>query len=350
MLNSMTHDAAAERLSSSVEPPPPISARRAYTEVLLVFVLFFAASIISAGETLTGRVPAPSGSWGAFTPAAVEEVTDAAIAALVVILLSARRGLTPRLLGARLPRGADGKTSPGPAIRMAALGLVALLAGGVITSLVATGHLPQQIHPTGPYLLYAVAGSLFSGVTEEMIALAFVVSTLRQARRPVPEILIVAVLVRCSYHIYYGVGVIGIAVWAAVFVLLYLRFGSVIPLIILHFFWDAVQFTGQKWHVVGGIGVLVGLALLVTGLVCWLMDISNRRAAKYIRPPGNPYYQHQPPPSYPQQPGYPQQPPPGYPQQPPPSYPYQHPHPSAPADSPPDAPTDTPPRTPPHGG
>lgn len=289
MLNFMTHNAEPERLSHSAGTSAPISARRAYTEVLIVFALFFAASIISAGETLGGNVPAPSGSWGAFTPAAVQEVTDAAIAALVVILLSARRGITLQLLGARLPLTGEGEKSPGRAIRMAALGLVALLVGGVITSVVATGHLPQQTHPTGPYLLYAVAGSLFSGVTEEMVALAFVVSTLRQAKRPVPEILIVAVLIRCSYHIYYGVGVIGIAVWAAAFVLLYLRFGSVIPLIILHFFWDAVQFTAQKWPAVGGIGVFIGLALLVTGLISWLVFISNRRAAKHLSPPGNPY-------------------------------------------------------------
>ena len=63
--------------------------------------------------------------------------------------------------------------------------------------------------------------------------LEFVVSALRQAGRPLAEIVIVAVALRMSYHDYYGPGVIGIAVWAAVFVWLYLRTGSVIPLIIV---------------------------------------------------------------------------------------------------------------------
>ncbi|MGH3169036.1 MAG: hypothetical protein ACRDN0_24540, partial [Trebonia sp.] len=156
-----------------------------------MFALFFAASIINAGETLAGHVPAPSGSWGAFAPATVQEITDATIAAIVVILLSARRGVTRQRLGVRLPLAENGKPSPGRGIRMAALALLALIAGGIVTSSVATGHLPQPTVPTGPYLLYSVGGSLFSGVVEEMVALAFVVSTLRQARRPVPEILIV---------------------------------------------------------------------------------------------------------------------------------------------------------------
>lgn len=281
MLIFVTTYAEPERPGPSVQPalPAPISAGRAYAEVLLVFTLFFAASIIVAGESLVSPASAPTGGWADFTPAAVHDVASAAVAALLVILLAARRGVTPRALGARSPLGPDGKTAPGRAIRMAALALVALVIGGLITSHMATGQIPRSAHPTGPYLLYSVAGSLFSGVAEEMVALAFVVTTLRQARRPVAEILIVAVLLRCSYHIYYGVGVIGIAVWAAVFVLLFLRFGSVIPLIVLHFLWDATQFLGERWPAVAGIGVLVGVALLLAGLVAWLVEVSSRRAA-----------------------------------------------------------------------
>ena len=290
-----------ERPGQSVQPslPVPISAGRAYAEVLLVFVLFFAASIIIAGESLASPASAPTGGWADFTPAAVQAVANAAIAALVVILLAARRGVTLRSLGARPPLGADGKRSPGRAIRMAALALVALDIGGVITIHVATGRFPGPAHPSGPYLLYAVAGSLFSGVAEEMVALAFVVTTLRQARRPAAEILIVAVLIRCSYHIYYGVGVIGIAVWATVFVLLFLRFGSVIPLIVLHVLWDTTQFLGQKWLAAAVVGVLLGVVLLLAGLVAWLVDVASRHPARK-QPSVNPGYSQQPRPTSPE--------------------------------------------------
>ncbi|MGH3167814.1 MAG: CPBP family glutamic-type intramembrane protease, partial [Trebonia sp.] len=141
---------------------------------------------------------------------------------------------------------------------------------------------------------------------------------------------IVGVLVRCSYHIYYGVGVIGIAVWATAFVLLYLRFRSVIPLIILHFLWDATLFLGEKWIAVTGIGNLLAVALLLTGVILWLVDVSSRRSRK--RPLGYPPYPYQSQPPYPYHPGPAQYP--GAPLYPgAPQYPAQPPYP--PPDYPP---------------
>jgi hypothetical protein len=107
-----------------------------------------------------------------------------------------------------------------------------------------------------------------------MVALAFVLSTLRQARRPVVEIVIVAVLLRCSYHIYYGSGIVGIAIWATAFALLYLRFRSVIPLIILHFLWDSFQFLALKWPAFSGLGVLLGLGLVIAAFIVWIVAVA----------------------------------------------------------------------------
>src|SRR6266567_4567691 len=98
----------------SVRPPsaaPPISARRAYAEVLLVFTAFFAASVVVGGEALAGRYPSPSGSWAIFMPAAVGELGLCVLAVLVVVLLSARRGITPRSLGLGWP-SATSSVSP----------------------------------------------------------------------------------------------------------------------------------------------------------------------------------------------------------------------------------------------
>jgi membrane protease YdiL (CAAX protease family) len=314
--------------------PPPISARRAYAEVLIVFTLFFAASIIDAGETLSGNVPAPTGSWGVFVPSAVDYLSTALLALLVVVLLAARRGISPRALGLRLPPDSGGKSSPGRAVQMAAAALLALVVGAIVTVNLETGHLAQPVHPSAPYLMYAFVESIGTGILEEMVALVFIVSTLRQARRPTAEIIIVAVLVRCSYHIYYGVGVIGIAVWAAVFVVLYLRFRSVIPLIIVHFLWDAVQFLSVKWRVIGGLGELAGVALLVAGLIIWIVAMASRGPGKGLPspPPGTypspgPFGAYPPPPgpgpfgTYPSGFPYPPAPGPGYPPAPGPGYP-----------------------------
>jgi hypothetical protein len=286
---------------------PPISALRAYTEVLMLFALVFASGIIDAAESLGGKNVVPSGSWGTFAPATVDEVCNAAVIVIVGVLLSARRGVTGQLLGIRMPEPLPGVGSTSRAIRMAAMGLLAFVVGGITTSQLAGGHHYQQpAHLSVPYLVYSVGGSLFSGVVEEMVALAFVVSTLRQARRPAAEIVVVAVLLRCSYHIYYGAGIVGIAIWATAFAVLYLRFHSVIPLIILHFLWDSFQFLTLKWSAFFGLGILLGLGLMITALIMWIVAVVNHLAAKRPQPGGFAPYPSAPYP-VPQYPGAPYQ-------------------------------------------
>jgi membrane protease YdiL (CAAX protease family) len=256
----------------SIQPPPPaepITARRAYTEVLLVFAAFFAAGIVAGGETLAGRYPVQSGSWAVFAPAAISEITVAGVAVALTVLLSARRGITPRSLGLGPPRNGQGGVAGGTGFRMAVWALLALTVGSVITRLFATSGLGQPGVQDNSYTLYATAASLAAGVVEETVVLAFVVSTLRQAGRPLVEVVIAAVLLRMSYHDYYGPGVVGIAVWAAVFIWLYLRTGSIIPLVVVHFFWDATIFWNQRWHWIGVADVYVSIALIIAAGVSW---------------------------------------------------------------------------------
>ena len=283
-------------------PAPPISARRGYAEVLLVFAAFFAASIVAGGETLARRYPAPSGSWAVFAPAAISELAMSGLAVAVVVLLSARRGITPRLLGLGMPRKADGTPAAGQTFRIGVWAVAALVAGGEITGLLATGKLGQPPHQAGAYLLYATAASVAAGIIEETVALAFVVTTLRQAGRPLPEIVLVAVLLRCSYHDYYGPGVLGIAVWAAVFVWLFLRLGSVLPLIVVHILWDASIFLGQQHGWLLGVAAVRGVlfvTLPIAAAVTWLVEVSDRRRRQLWPPPGDP-----PGTGYPPGPGY----------------------------------------------
>lgn len=271
------------------KPPPasPISARRAYLEVLGVFAAFFAAGIVAGGESLARRYPAPSGSWALFTPATIGQLMMAALAVAVTVLLSSRRGITPRTLGLGLPRNADGGAAIAPAFRMGVWAIVVLAVGGVITTALAGNHhLVQPVMQDNSYLMYATAASVAAGVVEETVVLAFLVTTLRQAGRPLAEILAVAVLLRCSYHDYYGSGVIGIAVWAAIFVWLFLRTGSVIPLIVVHFLWDATIFWAQRWHWLVTAKVIVALLLLGAATISWLNEASKRRNGGRSRPGG----------------------------------------------------------------
>ena len=56
-----------------------------------------------------------------------------------------------------------------------------------------------------------------------------------------------ALVLRGSYHIYYGPGVVGILVWAALFYWIYLRTRNLILLMVCHAGWDAVGFLSQRW-------------------------------------------------------------------------------------------------------
>jgi hypothetical protein len=114
--------------------------------------------------------------------------------------------------------------------------------------------------------------SIEAGIVEELVVLAFAVVTLRQAGRPLWEITVVVLVLRGSYHIYYGPGVVGILVWAALFYWIYLRTGNVLILMISHAGWDAIGFLSQRWTAVAGFGVLVAISIWIAAPITWLVE------------------------------------------------------------------------------
>jgi hypothetical protein len=105
----------------------------------------------------------------------------------------------------------------------AAWAVLALVVGSVVTSIFKTAGYPFG-RASASNLVYGAVRSFNAGIVEETVVLAFLVITLEQARRRSSEVL------RGSYHIYYGPGVIGILVWASLFVWLFLRTRSLLPL------------------------------------------------------------------------------------------------------------------------
>jgi len=274
----------------SAQPAPPagpLTAARAYAEILIVFGAFFAAGIVAGGETLAGRYPAQRGSWAVFGPEAVQEIAICVLAVLVVVLLSARRGITPRMLGIGWPRRADGRPGAAQSLRIAAWAVAALGVGGTVTAeLAGRHHLVQPVHQDYGYFIFTMAASLAAGVVEELVVLAFVVTTLRQARRPLAEILVVAILLRCSYHDYYGLGVAGIAIWAAVFIWLFLRTGSVLPMLVVHVLWDMSIYAGERWDVALVLRAYTIGLLYLAAAVTWLAGMLGGRGRGGVLPPG----------------------------------------------------------------
>lgn len=263
---------------------PPITARRAYTEVLAVYAAFFLVGIIAAGLLLAGRSDdvTSTGSWGVYLTAAVDQLTQIGLAVAVVLLLAARRRVRPADLGWRIPRLADGRVAVSRSVRMVAWCFAAIVFGNIFVALLQTGSLPDT-RTSAPELIFSVVQAAQAGVIEELVVLAFVVVTLRQAGRPWWEVTTVALVLRAAYHIYYGPGVFGILIWAALFYWIYLRFRQLVPLMVCHGIWDAVAFLSRASTAVLVVGELLVVALWLTSVILWLIE---RNAPSPAVPPG----------------------------------------------------------------
>ncbi|MBV9660494.1 MAG: DUF2510 domain-containing protein [Acidimicrobiales bacterium] len=256
---------------------PPITAKRAYAEVLFIFAAFFATGIVNAALLLSKQYQNPfsSASWAVYGPQALAVTMNIGLAVVVVLLLVERRGVSPADLGLRWPRLSDGRPAVAQPVRVVAWAVLGLIVGGVINAALQSGHLPLGKAST-PELLFGVFDSIQAGVIEELIVLAFVVITLRQAGRPWWEVTTVALVLRGSYHIYYGPGVAGILVWAAIYYWVYLRTRQLIPLMVCHAVWDTVGFLSTRWPAVGGVAVFVALAIGLAAPILWLTERNNK--------------------------------------------------------------------------
>jgi membrane protease YdiL (CAAX protease family) len=274
-------------------PPsaPVISARRAYAEVFLVFAAFLGAGVANAVLALLGRLDSNATdpySWARFGPAAFSALSSAGLAVALVVLLGRARGSSAADLGLRLRRDDRGKVRFWAELRVVGWAIPALILGGIVTAALGTGSLPPS-GQSAANLVYGSARSVEAGFIEECVVLGFLIATLRQARRPTFEIIAVAVMCRISYHLYYGPGELGIVVWASVFVWLYLRTRSLVPLIAIHCFWDLVVTFSARWGVVAGLWFLAMLGVLVAAPISWLVERSRGPSAidaTRLPPPG----------------------------------------------------------------
>ncbi|HEY5244631.1 MAG TPA: CPBP family intramembrane glutamic endopeptidase [Acidimicrobiales bacterium] len=110
--------------------------------------------------------------------------------------------------------------------------------------------------------LQCVHGAV-SGVIEEVVVLGFLVRRLEQRGWPVAAIVVVDAGVRLSYHVYYGPGVIEVAPWAVVSVLVYLRIRRLLPFIICHAIYDVGLEIRAAYHVAY---VALAVAAIIVGL------------------------------------------------------------------------------------
>lgn len=244
--------------AAAARPVPRAHRRRLVAELVIVLAVFplpYAVSAVQAlvayllGEGAGSRIPILfAGHKGIGFPfVLVEVLLPLAAGALVLYLLSvpggdggpAAIGLDRKQIRADLalllPVFAFCELIP-----IAGGGLV-LHALGVRSPTPATGGLPAY------YGIAYVAMAVVAGIVEEIVVLGYLVRRLEQLGLRPLWVVVLAVAVRGSYHLYYGWGVLPILAWATVSVLLYRRFRRLAPFVIVHALWDSGLFLSGRF-------------------------------------------------------------------------------------------------------
>lgn len=244
---------------SPAAPLPTLGPRLIKAEILVVFSVSLGASgllalvrligALTAPEQLKGqqavlvRSLAPDRPWLDLTLQLVDIAISVAPVALVAYLL-VRSGESMRTIGVDLrePR----RDLVRGALLAAAIGgsglafYLVVYAIGINLSVVA-GQLPD-VWWRIPVLLLAAAQN---GVLEEVLVSGYLLHRLEQAGWAPWRSVVVAALLRGSYHLYQGFGgFVGNVVMGLVFGRLYQRWGRAMPLVVAHTLIDAVAFAG----------------------------------------------------------------------------------------------------------
>ncbi len=253
--------------------------RRLGWETLIVLAIFPLPYVINALISITQSIIAPKVAQNRF-PDLIEghqsaslifyiaaTLVTVAAAALVLYLLTLSDG-GPAAIGLVWRRWRGDL-----AMVLLVLGVAFLAAqygaGIIITAL----HIHSPAPAIGPTSALAaaagVAASVSAGVVEEVVVLGYLVRRLEQRGWAAHWVVVVAVLVRVSYHVYYGWGVLPIIAWATVSVLIYRRYRRLLPFVIAHFLWDTTVFLGQLYghrFVLPAVAVVAAATITCTAL------------------------------------------------------------------------------------
>lgn len=200
--------------------------------------------------------------------------------------------LVLRLCGDRL---LDLGLRPGPGrqlladsgLTLSGLYLPALLAGGLLVTLLRLSSGDALVSPTltggdatqvGKALLVALLLAIPTAVAEEVVALGLAYRLLERLGWPVWLMTLGLVLLRTSYHICYGLTVIALLGWAYLSVVFYRRYRRLWPLIVAHAAYDTLSITAALSGSlpVAGLVVLLYLALPIIALTVLFARLGMR--------------------------------------------------------------------------
>jgi membrane protease YdiL (CAAX protease family) len=235
--------------------PPP---RLIRWEIIAVFAISLGASGLNALLDLIGALLAPQklghqqallvGSQAAnhWLDLALQlaGIAEALTPVLLVLYLLARSGEGPGDIG--VDTSQPGLDVARGAVLAAVIGGIGLAFYVVVFRLgFALKIVPESLPAVWWRIPVLLLSAAHDGILEEIVVLAYLLRRLDQLGWTPWKAILVAAVLRGSYHLYQGFGAfVGNAVMGVIFGYLYRRWGRVTPLIIAHTLIDAVTFVG----------------------------------------------------------------------------------------------------------
>lgn len=284
-----TFDSAKARLTRRGIAAPVVTDRRLRLilgwETLVVLAVFPLPAVIAALIDLARHVS--SGELVIPQPLLVPNETALSVAlgialacsgaagAGVVLYLLFRSGEGPGAIGL-----GGGRLRMDLALVMIVWLCAQLVPQGIGVGLVRAWSVPTFQDPSPrdlPLMAVGIAMAVTAGVVEEIVVLGYLVRRLEQRGWAMPVIVVVAVAVRVSYHLYYGPGVLPIVLWATASAMLYLKLRRLLPFIICHIVWDVVVTIGSYSHGLSGRLMLMFFLASVIPFLQWRKWSPQRR-------------------------------------------------------------------------
>jgi membrane protease YdiL (CAAX protease family) len=163
----------------------------------------------------------------------------------LALLLLARTGQSPAKLGLSLP-GWRHDLWPGIGLAAGGYGVTLLIAlpfsaliarHNSLFSQVQTGHVPKY------YILFGLAISAITAITEETLVSGYLLTRLGQFGWTPRRALLLSLTLRTSYHVYYGLGFLFTIPFGYLLTRSFQKHGRLARPIVAHFIFDAVLIT-----------------------------------------------------------------------------------------------------------
>jgi hypothetical protein len=287
------HSGEAEPQVPVAEPARPVpkaDRRRLTIELLIVLAVFPLPYVVSAlqllvasalGEGPGQRIPAifPGHVAAGFPFVIFLVLLPLAAAGLVLYLLS-----LPGADGGPSAIGLDSKQIRADLALLLPVfflcNFIPIIGGAILErALGVHGQSPALGHLPAYYDAAFIGMAVVAGIVEELVVLGFLVRRLEQLGLRPFWVVVIAVAVRGSYHLYYGWGVLPILAWATVTVIFYRRYRRLAPFIIVHVLYDTGVFL-IGWFTVGEAVVLTVASTVFTAM--WWQYVPK------LPRPGNP--------------------------------------------------------------